>query len=833
MNKGIMLRAGLILGTFLIIILVAIGCEVFDGEAETAQLSDPNSVFVTVDGMEITNQELWEVMKNVDGLDYLNEYVEGVLLADYVDAVTQDEIDAEIRLLTYLTEDEDVIAEIMADEEIHQDYLDAFRQNVEVLGFDADDADSLRDFVGLSLAKRSYTKDQIINAEVEDDLYVLPTKFVEYYDQTTFGNVCTLDIRFQNTLEMDAVFTEFEYVLNYENGIGEYIGTEDISTLAKGDFDDTNTVVMSDSAVWSAYVEIYNYMNPWGPLLPTDITQEDYCANYSDLAVKNYDDLVKYKSASDPNVLFAEYIYKDLDLDDEEKTPYTYTTNRVFGDYIMMVFKVSQEEVAAFADITAQEEADLKDELYETLLTDDVINATIATLKEDKGFEIFDPLFNLKNEFQTGVAFENNGSKTALAVIDGTEVTPDELFDYMVDRIGTFYSLEVAKIKVLLNSDAYTTLYGDSYDYLNSSNDNMVEHRNSLREMKSIFSSNGYSTYGYSSSAMTWDEFIYLAFGVEGEAKLIETMFVVSDLQYEFAFDRIVYETGVDYMQDKIDNYFSLNVSHILIYMDKDMDFVPDDFSDYVDGLTPEELTEYNAVKLAFEQKLAEKFNDGATLQNIVDDYTKSLIGDTESDWYEFKNYGFFIMTEPLGEIDHLTVGNLDDDFGAALKRIYNSYSSPDFNEDASYTDDQVVVTDFGIHLIQVTPGTNFDMKTAEFEFTTENTGDYTDGSENDSMLPSKAQVEIYIDIQRQVNAGENPDKILPANVTQAIEYYFGPIYDSYMSQTGFSIAMGEYLIGEGVVYANNNTESLAELQNLIDVFAEVNFPELFDADAQ
>ena len=833
MNKGIILRASLILGTFLIIILVAVGCEVFDGAPVEAKITNPDAVYLTVDGLEVTNQEIWDVMKNVDGLDYLAEYIEAFLLADYVDAVTQADIDKEIRLLTYLTEDETVIAKIVADEQAHQDYLDAFRQNVEVLGFDPEDPASIREFIELSIAKRAYVKDQIINAGVDDQLYVDGTTIIEYYDQTTFGNACTLDIRFQNTLEADSVFSHFNLVPNYEGGIGLYTGTEDIETLAKGDFVPENTSVLTSEEAWGMYVKIYNYMNPWLTPLSEDITTADYCTNYADSATKVYDDLVKYKSESDPNVLFAQYIYTTLDLSDEEVIPYTYNTNKVFGDYIMMVYKVSQEDVAEYGDLTVVEQDELKSELYDTLLTDTVIAATIQTLKEDKGFELFDPQFQLKYEFQTGKTFDNKGSETLVAKVDGLDVSADDLFEFMLGRIGTFYSLEVAKVKLLINSDSFDAIYGSSRDYINNKSDKMVEHRDSVREMKSIFSSNGYSTYGYSSSAMTWEEFIYLAFGVEGEEDLIKTMFVMNELQFDFMFDRVSYESSVAYMQDKVDNYFSLNVSHLLIFIDFDFDFVPDDFSDFTDGLTTVEQTEFQALKVSFENLLASKFNEGKTLQNIVDEYTKALMGDTTSEYYDYKNYGFFIMTENLGNIDHYTVGNLDDSFGTALKRIYTEYSQTENSTAAKYTDDQVVVTDFGIHLIEVTKGTDFVMKSAEFEFTTENSGSFSDGSEGTTVIPNKAQVELYLEIQKQVAAGDNPSEILPTNVTAAIEYYYGPVYDAYMSQTGFSIAMAEYAFANNLAYTTDDAASKEALHTLIDVFYEVNFPEFFDKDAQ
>lgn len=830
MNKGIILRASLILGTFLIIILVAVGCEVFDGSATEAQISNPNDVYLTVDGTEITNEEIWSVMKNVDGLDYLFEYIQEDLLKDYITAITDEDVAAEVELLTYLTEDPSVIAEIKDNAEINQDYLDAFRQNVEVLGYDVNDPASIKEFISLSLAKRAYVKELMLTATEDDTLYINPTSVEDYYNGTRFGNVCSLDVRFQNTLEADAVFEHFKLVPNYMNGIGEYIGTEDMSTLAKGDYNETNTIELSETAAWGYYVKLYNYMNPWLTPLAEDITPVEYCTANPD-ASKSYDDLVKYQTETAPTVLFADYIYNDLDLEDDGVIPFTYTTNKVFGDYIMMVYKVSQDEVTAYEDLTTAEYDVVFEELMDTLLTDEVINASLTTLMEENDFELFDPQFKLQYEFTTGDTYDNNGSKTVLATYNDKEVNVDDFFAYMTDRIGTFYSLEVAKVKVLVNSDAYETTYGTtSHDYLNDKSDKLVEHRDSLREMKSIFSSDGYSSYGFSSSAMSWDEFIYLAFSVEGESDLIESMFVLAELQTGFTFDTIEYLTAVDYMQDKVDRYYSLNVDHILLYVDFDLDFEPDAFDDFVDGLDAAGLVEYNALKVNLENLLAAKFNDGYSLQDVVDEYTESLTGDATSEYYEFKQYGLFIMTENLGDIDHNSGESLDAAFDSALKRIYDSYSAS-AGDDESYTDDQVVVSDFGIHLIEVTKGTNFEMATAVYE--AETTGEYSDGATGTTIIPNAEQVALYLEIQRQVLNGDNPDEILPSNVQAAIEYYFSPVYEAYISQTGFSIAMGNHLLANNLTYTSNNTESLADLEKLIDVLYEVNFPELFDKDAE
>ncbi len=138
MNKSILVRGSIIMGIFLVIIGAAVGCSMIKKDDVTPQISNPDDVYLHLDEFDVTNQELWEVMKNVDGLGYLMNYVDELILADYIVDITQDEVDEEILLLTYLTDDEDQIAEIQADPEMEQEFIDAFRQNLVIMGYDPD-----------------------------------------------------------------------------------------------------------------------------------------------------------------------------------------------------------------------------------------------------------------------------------------------------------------------------------------------------------------------------------------------------------------------------------------------------------------------------------------------------------------------------------------------------------------------------------------------------------------------------------------------------------------------------------------------------------------------
>ncbi len=67
-------RASIIFGILILAILIPLGLEAFTKNENTPTLSNPDDVYLTVDGVEITNGDLWTTMKNVDGVEYLVDY---------------------------------------------------------------------------------------------------------------------------------------------------------------------------------------------------------------------------------------------------------------------------------------------------------------------------------------------------------------------------------------------------------------------------------------------------------------------------------------------------------------------------------------------------------------------------------------------------------------------------------------------------------------------------------------------------------------------------------------------------------------------------------------
>ncbi|MBN2604792.1 MAG: hypothetical protein JXR62_03065 [Bacilli bacterium] len=835
MNKGNIIRASIVMGIFLVILGAAYGCSLIKSDGKAATVSNGDSIYLTLDDMTITKAELWDTMKRVDGLDYLIDYVDAHILADYIAGITQDEIDKEVLYLTYLTESEDLIAEIQADADLNQDYLDSFDQNLIILGYDPTNPEDIRSFVELSIAKTKMAKEFVAASVDGDKYYISEETYQDSYDKDTYGDVCALEVRFSNATEVKNIFNQFNLVMNFDTGIGAYIGTVPIADVANDEFTTENTTKLNAEEAFSTYVMLYNYMNPWADQLPTDITMEDYCANYADIAVYNYEEMTKDRSTGDPNIALANYLFTTLDETATDAVRFSYST-QTFSTSLSMAFKVSAEEVTPYADLSAADLAAFKADFIDNYVTDTVVNYILGLKREEAGLEIFDYHLKLKYEYNNGITFDNKGSETVVAKLGTLDITADELYSYMEARLGAFYSIELIKEKVLLASDTYEELYGDDYDYLTNKSEEMVAHREELRTMKTYFSSNSYASYGFSSSEYTWEEFLFLAFSAQSEADVIEQLFILGNLQPDLIFPTINYNSFSDYIQKQIDEYFSLDVNHLLIYVDFNKDFEPDSFDDLKAAFTPEELIEYNALKVAYQNLVYSKIDEGLSFTEIVTEYKTGLIDDPENEWAQFKAYGFLIMEENLSSTDSLNAGNTtsyDEAFVASLKRIYDVYTRPENVDLDEYLDTQLTVSDFGIHLILATPGSGFDQPSAKFELNAANSEDYTTGYDNEGMVPTAEQVNLYMAIKFAATKEVQTDVILPDSVYKAVDAYVSTIYDAYFTQTGTSIAVTNYMLANSPVYGPASTQQVSNLEDILAVLYAVNFPEEFVVPAE
>ena len=835
MNKGTVIRAGIIFALFVIILGAAWIVSSVKDKNDSAVISNPDESYLTVGDYTVTRQDLWEKMLLNDGISYLTQYIEKTyFFADEIAAVTDEEVNEKIEYYKYGTNDEEALADIFADEEVKAELEKQFEDSMKAIDYDPTSPTDLRRFVELEIAKENAVRAYVENADDEDELAITSEDLETFYTENKLGDIAAINIKFNSETEAQNVFDHFNLVPNYNSGWGLYDGTDgDIADLGTGDFDEDNTTQLDDDGVFAAFVEMYNYMNPNQTQILETTTLSTFTAAYGDEFSYNFEEMTKDEQLGSPYSLLADYMFETLNFEDDGAR-FSFTLQGL-GEFEILTFKVSQEEVTAFDDLTQTDLDDLTEEIIETYITTTIIARIVDNYWDDAEFEIFDPILKIKHFSNGGEKFDNSGSKDKVATINGNDITGDMLFEYMEDKIGTYYTIDMVKNLILLDSEAYTDIYEDETDYLDSKNETIVEHRDEFRTMKTAFGSGAYATYGFDNSVYSWEEFLILAFGAENENDAIFNLFVLGNLQAYLVGDSIDYADATDLIQTQVDEYFNLDIVHLLVYTDMDNDLSPDEFNDYVDGLTGQDLVDYEALKNDMESVIEDKLDDDMTFSEIVDEFNDSLIGDTENPWADAKAYGFHILTQDLSQSDSLTSVNTsgyDEDFVAAVKKLYDEYvfligaSATDVDE---LYDDELFQSNFGLHYLYAEQGTAFEKPSAIYSESDDDQAQFPAEANGTTLIPSAAQVQLYIDIETADMLGKATDAKLPASVYAAIEAYYGATFDAYFSNGYYSIVTAEYILANNPVFASNNDANKEYLADVIDVLYTSTFPEGFN----
>jgi len=828
MDKKIVMRAGIVISIFVLIILASVGCTYLTRDKTvTPGITDGSDIYATFDGETVTRAELWDVMKRMDGYSFLIQYIDETILADYIDQVSPTEIADKLELLTYGTNDQETIDRIMEDTELNQDFIDQFRNKLTISGYDPDSTEDLEDYVILSIAKYNYARDYILNADSEDEFAITDLALQEYYEESKINDACVVPVLFNSSEEATLVFDEFNLVPNYNDGIGLYFGTTPITDTDLV-FDETNTTQLNTTEIFEWYIKLYNYVTPWATQIPEDVTMENYCVDFADTAVYNYAEMTKDKTTGDPLYDLATYAFKSLSLTDTEKPRFSVNIQQI-DEFSMLLFKVAQEELSPFADLTADEKSDLKDELVELLLVNTVVTELIDNLRNEKDLELFDPTMVLQFEYEFGDSFDNEGSDTLVASYGDMDITADQLFDYMEERVGVFYTVEISKIKLMLGSEIYDDIYGSNRDYFNNKSDAMKQHITDLSKFKADFQAGGLVYYGFSPDVYSYEEFLYLAFQGRDEEEALENGFIIGKIQPEFLYNKLLsYEANLVYAQEQYDNYLGLDAESLLIYLDFDFDFVADDNFDYVDGLAGADLTTYNELKVLFEDLVDDRLAVAdTTFDDIVTEYQDSLIGDPANEWAPLKEYGFRIKTELLPDLSYSGISRLDETLKTRIVALYDRYNRSENIDLEQLVDSAVVSSTLGIHRLIALKGDNFEVPSAKFTETDPANPEYSVGSENDNDMPTKEQFELYAEIKFNVTVKQGTsNKTLPESVTEAIEFYFGDSFDKVFTSTGLSITGLEELLSSNVAFTDNNAANLDKLDKILDALYASTFRE-------
>ncbi|MCM1131631.1 MAG: hypothetical protein NC310_01045 [Roseburia sp.] len=177
-------------------------------------------------------------------------------------------------------------------------------------------------------------------------------------------------------------------------------------------------------------------------------------------------------------------------------------------------------------------------------------------------------------------------------------------------------------------------------------------------------------------------------------------------------------------------NLFSINIDHILIFIDDDGDGSPDDPKDFLRNFTETQKEEFNTALLALANAIYDEANcEELTKSNSILDILKYIVGaynrndplfsHPDQTWEAYKKYNFLLTAESLSSNGDTTQSNVDtyvEEFGAYVKELYNKavendikiddkksifYFTESLNEHPSKIED-LCATQFGYHMIVV-----------------------------------------------------------------------------------------------------------------------------------
>jgi len=640
--------------------------------------------------------------------------------------------------------------------------------------------------------------------------------------QTGFGHVKTIlsDLGLLGKLGAGYADRSQISVLDYENYYKKYT----ISTTRTTGRED---VALTTAQVKEEFVKIYNILNPASEVeIAIDGTIVGKAGSTFD-ATQTYEDI------NEINTSLRSHLYTTLvaeaSMDDPEDVtdgkPYS-SRVQTFGSSRYLVFKLSDDKASEEGILIEDPEDEdkeifgstveataIKDEMFDDLfngkLTAQYISGKVTELYEDLDLNIYDKVVRIFYEQQYGYeGSTDNKSGDVVASIDDNDITVAEFFSRLEQSYGINLSLDVAFNKMLLESDEYTITEEERETF-----------QTQFEDIISQFSADNFASSGYPAS-MGREKFLLLAFGATTNTEAVNQLYVYPELRQAYINDLeahysatgySVYEKLADLAELQYNNFKSITVSHLLIYIDQNGDGTPDDPQDYLDTLSPAGAQEVKdglveLVETIYEivgqykgfaeglSAIATEFNNSGRIER--GSRIAPIDYQIELKWSEYRQLGFYLKFEnistPITNTSNFITGQsvldpvfydramvlqaeleniLDDDAKFPLLDLYG-----DVITEAAMDD---VQSSFGWHLILATSETS--KVSAIFTEADDEDGKYVSEDEtmnaynNDSETLTASQIEYYL-TESQSDEGV----VLPSSLQQAVTNYLAPVLTRY-----------------------------------------------------
>lgn len=698
----------------------------YEGISDTAYVS--NGTY------SVSQKEVYNVLRT-KGYDYFNQKINMFLIKDvynsinYKDSSDKQKIDEMIISAIFSTTDAKAIngLEQKAKDTQLQKFIDEiFTQfgvkltksdlNFQIIDnkFDGEFSDKIVDLYKYSLATEKYARSILVNEvkekKINDEknpVYISEDNIIaKYKTMQNYGVKKAIIISFPSKRAADLAINAVNASnANFANGIN-----------------DTNKV--------DYLLALYNFQYAYEEKLTL--------ANYESSKQTNFVNNADHTISNPLNSVYTNI------FDEFSDGQYTVTPKNIENKYVMFM-KIGEEFTypTEYAKLSASEKTAIDtliiNDLIDERLSASYINSKMNELLETAKLEIYDPYIeylykNSNTDYKLTKNFDNSNIFKLTINSREEKLSVKDFYDYLNNIYGVDIAVEHLINKLLVNNDALVaklteteiksfedTYKADIKSFKSGSQKDMGQENYLL------------STYGYSTKE---DVIKYSLKANALKAYASKDLGKIYDSNQQFLENNTIFNVFSEFTKNYYQNYFSLNIQHILITIDPDNDGNPNDPNKFMDTLTDSQKSEFksNITSLA-KAIVAEADSITAptltALQYIVDAYNLgkpiySIDSTGNTTWDQFKwNYNISLVAEDLNTIDNTSASTYVTTFSQRVKELYNTLKNSSFDTEEGYLEhvgntslelDDLAYTNYGYHILNVSDITN--NNSAKFTFT-------------------------------------------------------------------------------------------------------------------
>ncbi len=465
------------------------------------------------------------------------------------------------------------------------------------------------------------------------------------------------------------------------------------------------------------YLALYNYYYESQQINGTPFVIDDDVFNYT----------VNEESSGFSGVVDG---VKSLITDVLEDGEFLTEPRNLSGNYVLVYRNKTTYDVSGdstllkWENLTDEQKNDYIEKLQINLIEDSISSYTSTAFKKlikDSDLEIYDPIFEAKFY---------NVYTDEYSLIDKSQFNENYIFKLNDEyfTVEDFYDLASKRLGTTIITDYFEQSYAAKYidDYLDS--DTQSANLDSLNSVIDSWKNSENSTYPKS---IGLENFLVANYGYKTKDEVLKYYFnaksALSSYLSETIFDEwaikdesrstedTIYYTMSDECKElmtllletgntKYNEIFSVNIDHILIYVDFDNDGTPDDPNKYLEKhpdlktIFEEEIT--SLAKAIYTEALNDAYSGNSLysiLSYISEQYTKGSqlrAGDVNNDgvidtWDDYKTiFRFQLRAEQLSsssDVDQDSVANFVLPFANYVKDLYAKAVSDDADIDSSY----------------------------------------------------------------------------------------------------------------------------------------------------